>query len=528
MKTNPEAETEAELTETVGPKMGRRRFIATTAGAATAATVGSAYAVRNAQAIAPALLAGAAIGTGVGVAVGYATRRMQEFLTGDEPDYARYAELDATHTHEQFFEDALSMYAYDDSALTNLSNVIDLSPNAAYSDAQAAAVESMDLGNTETDVIATAKAEIDEHYTVQQMNLFDHWQIQIGKHKRWADEIEATTNLGRGDVARTVRQDDIAYEMMFPSGAFAEESATLLDGTLYAYEAGVVATASGDVIISPTGTAGGVAYTRTEVSTVWAKPTGTGANEIYFECARYYDLLQEIESQATTAKTEIETWVNGVYPNYQAGDIDLADLVTGTQFADAAAIEDGYAHATADLGLLGMPLPNATMTIELPQSDAVVDGTISARNQPDGGFVVGGQYDPANISGPVWMAYNYTVETTDADGNLVEETRSDLVELQEPFIITDARAADGTSLDVVNMRSRNQRTLETDVAALNKELDQLRELQLELEDLKAQAAGGGAGGSGQGIAAWARDNPGQAAVGGGIGALLLRHLFGSP
>ncbi|ELZ45643.1 hypothetical protein C464_12015 [Halorubrum coriense DSM 10284] len=203
------------------------------------------------------------------------------------------------------------------------------------------------------------------------------------------------------------------------------------------------------------------------------------------------------------------TWVDGVASKYQSGEIATSDLISPNDLLGDSQTQDGFSFAGASLASLGLKTSEFALEVELLETGVTVEGAIYHNDDSLNSLQRDVQYDPASdINGTVYLAYNVTdtdadlggdtntTNTTGTTGNVTEGGGA-LVELKEPFIIRSITDGEGNSYNAANYESKNQQTYSTEIADIQKELEQVSELRQELEKQRDAAAlddGGGGGG----------------------------------
>jgi hypothetical protein len=462
-----------------------RRVSATTLGAGAAYYGGSQYAgspVQNGQAVIPVAIGAAVVG---GAAIGYATRYVADKYLGDDFDETAYDQATADEVHAEIRENALEKSYYDDSMLTNLNNVLSNSKQVAYGDARVAAIEQMNLGNTEQDAIDAAVEVIDDFFAVQQENLLEHYSFQVENLYRQVNTVGNTDGINLGDIYYCPDTDDGGKSLKSLSSATA--SFTMVDGTGYTYS-----TFSYEYYLN-----GG--YKASQKATISdrfglaVQPVSTGTRETFFEANRFDDTLSEISTKHSETVSEITNFVSTVYPEYQAGDISLQDIVRPSELAAKASDSEQNPISGADLAVMGLEADTQSKTtVRLVDDDIVLQGSLYLDSESGPSFAVGQTYSPSSFTGPVYLAYNnYSGDNADLD-------TSGVITVDQQFELTQAISSDGTELATVEYTSEDgQKTTTTDTAELKTELDRLNELQAELQEQQKEIAadsGGGGGG----------------------------------
>ena len=484
-----------------GPAISKRAFLK---GAATApfAAAGAKYSIGRSRAIAPAV--GVAIGAGA--AAGYLMRSVQDYATGSPLSSDKYAELSGEEIHAQVRQDAIEIRETDNTVLTTVNNLLNNAQNAAFSKAKYAAIESMNIGDSESTVKTKAEDVINAYYSVQAENVLKHFSIQATKVYNSGSQVDNVSDPGDGEVFKFRLGSDVYNTTNGGPRIESTKTYTLPDGSDVQYTTVEVTREPTQTnAFKPTGTPDNGSQRQLDVKPL---PETTDSTIEMFSDNEYRRAIDKIETQSSNVVSEINTWITGVYSNYNSGDIALSDMVSASDIANKAPNEQGFSYAGADLALLGIEGADHAYSIELMESGQVVQGTIYAqgRTKP---LELGTVYSPDSIAGTVWLAY----ETTDDSGNTV----SDLVGLEQNFQVLDGKDSEGNSVSEVSFSSKNQQTTDTDVQKIQEELQQLQELQNELEKQQQQEVSSGGGGFVDSFAIG--DLPGAATIaiiGGGI------------
>jgi hypothetical protein len=473
----------------------RRQFMqrlgATTLGFGAAYYGGSQYAgspVQNARAVIPVAIGAAVVG---GAAIGYATRYVADKYVGDDFDETAYDQSTADEGHAAIRENALEKSYYDDSMLTNLGNVLSNSKQVAYGDARIAAIEQMNLGNSEQAAIDAAVSTVDEFFAVQQENLLEHVSFQSENLGRMANTVINNDGISKGDIFYSPDTDHgnaTVGGLQVISSSF-----TMVDGTNYTYSAFEY---QYNLNGSFTSHKNGTISERTRLQ---VKPVSTGSRETFFDLSRFDDTLSEISTKHSETVSEITNFVNTVYPEYQAGDISLQDIVLPSELAAKASDSEQNPISGADLAVMGLEAnTQSKTTVHLLDDDIYLNGSLYLKTDSGPSLAVGQTYSPSSYAGPVYLAYsNYSGDNKDLE-------TSGVITVDQQFELTQAIGSDGSELATVEYSGEDgQQTTTTDTVELKKELDRLNELQTELQeqqkDIAADSGGGGGGGGAGGF-----------------------------
>jgi hypothetical protein len=479
-----------------------RRVSATTLGAGAAYYGGSRVAgspVQNGQAVIPVAIGAAVVG---GAAIGYATSYVQDKYLGDDFDETAYDSSQADEVHAEIIENGKEKAYYDDSMLTNLGNVLSNSKQVAYGDARVDAIEQMNLGNSKQAAIDAAVATVDEFFATQQENLLEHYSFQVENLLRQVTTINNTTGLSISDVFNTT-DDNISAVDVIDTISFGSRSFeyTLATGNVYSYT-------SLDYVTTVEGSTGEMTVTidlsNPELTTdIWqyniafvtviVQPIGTGSTDTVLNVDRFATVLQRIETNHSDTVSEITNFVETVYPEYQAGDISLQDIVRPSELAAKSSDSEQNPLSGADLAIMGLEADTQSKTtVRLVDDDIVLQGSLYLKSESGPSLAVGQTYSPSSFAGPVYLAYyNYSGENVDLEAQGV-------ITVDQQFELTQAIGSDGAELATVEYTSEDgQQTTTTDTAELKKELDRLNELQTELQEQQKEiAADSGSGGAG--------------------------------
>jgi hypothetical protein len=492
--------------------INRRQFLgrlgATTLGGGAAYYGGTEYAgspVQNGQAVIPVAIGAAVVG---GAAIGYATRYVADKHLGDDFDETAYDEAAVEELHAEIRENALERSYYDDSMLTNLNNVLANSKQVAYGDARVAAIEQMNLGNTEQDAIDAGVEVVDDFFAVQQENLLEHYNFQAENFSR---QINAVKSAGLF-MSEIFHSPDV-YEHFYTLSA-GTTSKTLVNGTNYDYSTFYYE------YRDSSGTKQNTTASINDPIRVQVKPVSTGSKETFFDLPRFDDTLSKISTNHSETVSEITNFVNTVYPEYQAGDISLEDIVRPSELADKASDSEENPLSGADLAIMGLEAnTQSKTTVRLVDDDIVLQGSLYLKSESGPSLEVGQTYSPSSFTGPVYLAYsNYSGDNPDLKAQGV-------ITVDQQFELTQAIGSDGAELATVEYTSEDgQKTTTTDTAELKEELDRLNELQTELqEEQKEIAADSGGGGGGIDLSAFSAFGfPGEVV---GLGVAGLAAYF---
>lgn len=400
-------------------------------------------------------------------AANYLVSSVKDFFTGPSVSSDKYNSLSDSQLHTQVYQDAVEMQAVDESLITTMRNLLSNSQNAAFSDGKVAAIKSMNNGASLSTVKSDGTTKVDQFYKTQELNVLDHWEIQLQKCINIDSQIDNsglnTTNVI--DLWKLTQSSVYEKHPHYNSGsAGGTRTYTLVNGTdIEVDKMNVnVGDQSTEMYVTPNASSSVMLFIL---------PPGTQSKQILIDVRDYYKLLNDISSKHSSVVSELETWIDGVYSNYTAGDIDPTKLVNANDLSNAASDEEGFSYAGADLALLGISGADHKYQIELLNDDKVVTGTLYAPNRTNP-LEFNKEYSPGTLSTSVFLAY----ETVNAEGNNV----SDITELKQNFKILSGVDNEGNEVSQMTFSKKNQQTTDTDIQKVKEEMQQLQELQNDL------------------------------------------------
>lgn len=393
--------TQTQATDDGGGRIGRRNFVKLGIGA-TAAAAGIGYGgTQNARAIAPVVAAGA---IGASVAVGWALREFEVVGSDGVPSGSTPAAL-----KNEVYNTARTRKSTNASTIVDNKNILNGVEDSVYSEAKIAAIEKMNNGASESDVVAAAETAIDDYESTVISNFLKTWTESINELNSLATAVSDHPDLSLSDVFTTASDWEIQYSGDYynPTGpnsiSSTQKTYTTNNGTEITYlqprfnygVSGVDTTEGYDPVNgSTTNWVGSTPSTIINFSEV---------DELrYLQLNKWKSMFSEIETAYGNVRNNISTWVSNVYPEYQAGEIDSADLVGPRERSKMLNEEEDVPQAVADLQALNIPTETEREAeVYIPSADATVFGNLSYTGETT---LSVGQYDP---------------NETDADGNQI-------------------------------------------------------------------------------------------------------------
>lgn len=389
--------------------------------------------IGRAQAVAPLAVAAGAL------AIGYLGWEVGNYLTGDSRDYGGYAEINVLQ--DELYSGALEMQSADERVMTSIQNNITNSENIALTKGKAAAVESMNNGDSESEAQTQMQNAIDEYYASIQENLLTHWSEQ---YTQLRDHIQAVVDHPDG----TVDNDSSIFQSRIDGGDWRADSTEtsahnprlgtyaaffntnegdytsenyaydLLDGTTKA----VPITWGPNLEFSPSLIDGNPDHTTWTAALVHNSSAETA---VYVDTRPYNDAWDSIISSRDAVNSDLSGFVSDVYAQWEPGEIPTEDLIdpitAATEFDQDY---DNTAFRSAQAAMLGIPTGDArSLTLEVltDGSSYVVEADLYTQYTPRNELEVGTDIQSSISSGVIVLEMEpvadetYTVTTTDSE-----------------------------------------------------------------------------------------------------------------
>ncbi|WP_241982626.1 hypothetical protein [Halorubrum sp. ARQ200] len=387
--------------------MGRRTFMKGLGGsAAGAVALGSDYGfTREAEAIAPLIGVGA---IGASAALGWALREFE--IVGSDPPAEG---LTADALEQQIYQAVKTRRSNNQSTIVDNQNILDGVKNTAYTDAKVAAIEQLNAGVSESEVLSAANAAIDSYESTVKGNFLKSWNESVNELQALLQSAVDHPDMGEGDLLNSY---DISMEMRSQDLSVSDVSNTLPDGTdLPVKEISIHWYDDWQATLSP--------FTATEhvpnqisegKKAVHLSLSQVDGDFIYLNAAEWKPLYDEMDTTFTDVRNGISTWVTNVYGDVQSGSIEISELVTPRERAAMMSDEEGTAQAIADLAALNISVDvEREATITFSDSGATLRGTFGLTDESDGPIETGETYDPTTFNGDVY----FTTDTSLLEGD---------------------------------------------------------------------------------------------------------------
>jgi len=404
-----------------------------------------------------------------------------QILSGDCA--LRFSDDEDATTDLDHYQQGVSYESQSDGFLTSYENFGQDTRSVAWSKAKITIVNSMNDGNTSSATKTLANETVDDYYSQQQAEIVRQWD-------RVVRSAEYTWSATNGSV--TFNNNQLA--------GFATVEVELYNGTTMWTRVPVDDTNGADIPLAGLTRTGnnknhtGVSSNddgsywnsveRDDNNLEWVDPDGSD-NARPIGNNRLYNLGNDISSQRAQVKDNIDQYVDGVYTDYQEGELNTTDVADPTTLAGQAATEYNdsgyYSFASISLASLGYA-GNMNSSVTVSTANGTVDGTLFYTADDLDGFTVGETYDPSTLNGTVYMA----VQEDDNNGTVRI--------LDDTFTIESATNPEtGESMDNVSVEEYTYDS--TNSSELASELDRLSELRQEYEDMSSGGSGGGDSGA---------------------------------
>ncbi|WP_158293484.1 hypothetical protein, partial [Halorubrum sp. SS7] len=364
---------------------------------------------------------------GPAIAVGWALREF-EIYGADSPAEGLTPEV----LKQQVYQSAKTRASTNASTIVDNRNILDGLEHTAYTEAKIAAIEKLNAGESESNVLDAATSAVNSYFATVESNYIKSWNESVLELEQLANSLSSHTDTATTDVLSGAESGSFPPD---PS-LFKTKTATLADGTTLDIQT-IEFNRDNDTYdynfrlqnLDP-GSGG--------LQKVWVSHDGDTFT--YLDYADWNPVWSDMQSKLTNVRNGISTWVSSVYGDVQSGDIEISDLVTPKERAAMMSKEEGMSQAIADLIALNIPVdPEREATITMGDTGATISGTFALTDPSDGPLETGQTYDTSNFSGDVyftadmslvegdWSAYqtgvdggNITLTEDPYDGTAVE------------------------------------------------------------------------------------------------------------
>ncbi len=332
-------------------------------------------------------------------------------------------------------------------------------------------VRALNNGSSQSAAETAGKEAINQYYSNHERQIINKWNLAIdaAAYDREVDQQESTSaTIAPYNFDHSLR--DTGKHTWQGTG---NETFTLQNGETVTYR--TIEYSSGGTPYTAAltdgqgGTAIDIGYSHSSSEYDWIKAADT---------SRFASHLDRIENESTDAVSQLETVSQGVYQDYQEGEINNSDLVNPTmlsrQYSPGSEYQTWAAATLTSVGAGGPENLSQVGQMNLTLNDGTnVSGLLMSDGNPQSGqFDTGQTYDPANIEGAQFVV-----------------TNDRLREIKEPFTLRSTVTADGEERQNVTIQERNYET--TNVTQLKQLYDEIAKTRAELEARQSALAGGG-------------------------------------
>jgi hypothetical protein len=390
--------------------INRRQFLrsvgATTLGAGAAYYGGSRVAgspVQNGQAVVPLVAVGLAAGA---VTLGWALREY-EVVGSDAPAEGLTGDV----LKQQVYQTAKTRKSTNASTILDNENILDGVKHTAYTDAKIAAIEKLNAGVSESEVLTAAKDSVSAYLATVESNLLKTWNESVRELDSFRSALESHPDVGPSavlDSAITVVDGAVSFSHFQPKQI---RDITLFDGSTFQLEVvqnklDTTQVASDPLDMSQNDDSDG------NFNVIVSNPDG--GNVTYLDGTTWKGIHDEISIVHQNVLDGISMWVTNVYGDVQSGDIEISDLVTPRERAAMMSEEEGSTQAISDLIALNVPVDlEREATITINDTGATLPGTFGLTDSSDGPIESGTTYDPSTFAGDVYFTADMSLISAD-------------------------------------------------------------------------------------------------------------------
>lgn len=391
----------------------RRTFVKGAGATAGVAAVGmgssrlEAGPVQEAEAIAPLVIYGAAIGSSV--AVGWALREF-EVVGADAPPEG----LTADALEDRLYQTVVTRKSTNASTFIDNQNILTGIEHVAYADGKVAAIDSLNEQNTQQTVQDAGLAAVDAYETTIKSNFLKSWNESVSELFALKGAVDSHPDMTFGSLMTSPYWGAGGYtnDYEFESLTQGTRAHTLPDGS----EMDLLTVQSADT--------GDFDYSYDPVEVV---EPGGGFDPFYFPAPAVpfrtaygnidHLLYDEWSSVWTNINNTFEgvrngliTWVEGVYSSVQSGELDTAELLTPRELAEMTTDDETFNQAVADLMALNVSVNlEREAEIRLPNIGATLYGSIAVSGDTT---LSPGTIDPSADS----LSYYFTYNVAEGEG----------------------------------------------------------------------------------------------------------------
>jgi hypothetical protein len=404
-------------------------------------------------------------------------------VNGDSCDL-RFGDNSDMTTHTDHYQQGTSLKSTNDAFITSYQNFGEDTRSIAWSKAKIDVVNGLNAGNTSSVVKADANSTVRDYYSRHQIELANQvdrtYRSMEYSYKQNASFVGLGSDMGSGSV-----EGFISIELQTVNGSTTWIRLPVMSANGY-YSVYSPFPSSVTTGARKNNTAGGfdsIDYSyvgKDWQSYVYTAPTSSGSDVAPIRYNRTGTAYTQFDSQSSQVTANIDTYVDGVYNEYQQGEINSTEIADPQTLASQAATDYNssgyYSYASIHLASLGYS-GNMNSSMHVTTANNSYNGTLFYTADDVDTFEVNQSYDPSALNGTAYMAVQ--------DGE-----NGTVVSLSETFTVESAtNPKTGESMSNVTVEKYTYDS--TNTSALASELDRLSQLREEYE--QAQTTGGTGG-----------------------------------
>ena len=346
--------------------------------------------VQESEAVAPLFVAGA---IGAGISARWAVDKAYEVFGSDAPPEG----LTADALKQQVYQTAKTRKSTNASTIVDNQNILGGVENTAYTEGKIAAIEALNAGKTEAEVLSTSEAAINTYHATLQKNVLKSWNEGMREAQSMSDLAGSHTNVDESSTIVMTSSETGAGSLSDSSYMTGETEQTLADGstiTLVRFEIGTDPRKYSPITQAD-------ADARMDVY----EPSDTSSPDFsYLEADKWASVWSTMDQKFTNVANGLSTWVTNVYGDVQSGEIEISELVTPRERAAMMSEDESISNALADLIALNLPVDlEREATIHIAETGTTLRGSFALTNEADGPIESGATYDPATFDGDAYF-----------------------------------------------------------------------------------------------------------------------------
>lgn len=390
-------------TQPDSPRLTRRGLMRTTAvGVGAAAGVGAlGSTARPAAAIDWGSVGKTAALAAVSppVALGWALREY-EVLGSDAPAEG----LTADALQQQVYQTLRTRASTNASTIVDNQNILDGVENTAYTDAKVAAIEQLNAGVSESEVLSAANEAIDTYQTTVRKNFLKTWVEAVNELQTLKDTLDSHPDTDYSSVighyGATLSFNDASGTPEGPVTHEFPDGTTIEVPTIYMAKSDSV---DGNIEYCPL-LEEAFSFNDESPRPISVTASYGGESASYLTSSTWNDLNSSMNTTFQNVRDGISTWVTSVYGDVQSGEIEISELITPRERAAMLSDDESEAQAISDLAALNIPIDSEReVTITISDTGATLSGTIGLTDESDGPIESGTTYNPSSFAGDVYL-----------------------------------------------------------------------------------------------------------------------------